>query len=106
MIIDFIIYSLFISPLLSTFILFFIDKNNITLIKNIAAFLSIFILINCLILQFVLNFNTDFFSYYNTICLSSYLNIYYSIGIDSLSYYLILLSTLLTVLCILIIWEI
>lgn len=104
--IDTIIYLLFILPLLSVFIILFLDKNNIKLIKNVSAILAILILVVCLFLQFLLNFNSDFFSYYNTICLSSYLNIYYSIGIDSLAYYLILLSTLLTVLCILVIWEI
>lgn len=101
-----ILYSLFLLPIIASVHLFFIDNTKLTLLRTIAGFYSTIIFISSLILQTKISFNFDSFSYYETFSLSDTFNICYSIGLDGLSYYLILLTTLLTVICIIVIWEV
>ncbi len=101
---DIIINLIVLLPLITLIILFFIKE--IKNIKNIALFSAILTLILTLVLQFYIDFEIEGFAYYKIYKLSNYLNFYYAVGVDGLSYSLILLTTLLITLCIVLIWEI
>lgn len=103
---DLLISLFLLLPLLYAVALSFMDSNNLNSVRKTAAILASFTLILTLTLQFSIDFNINFFSYYKTFCISEHLNIYFTIALDGLSYYLILLTSLLTVVCIGTIWEI
>lgn len=106
----FLILFLVISPLIVSFILFFIPNYKIYILKQVSLVGSFLIFLLSLSFHFFFNFSelslNGFqmqFSF-NFLLIDS-LNLYYSIGIDGLSIWFIILSTFLIPLCILVSWE-
>lgn len=97
---------LFLLPIISIMCLLAIEKNNLNELRLCASVCSFTILIITLLIQFGISVHFEYFSYSTIFKISDHFNIYYSIGIDGLSYYLLLLTTLLTIICIVVIWEI
>ena len=98
---------LYIILLLLLFIisLIFIPKNNLLLIKQLSLFYSFIIFILTLLLWIFFNNEIGNFVYVINIPWLSIFNIYYSLGIDGISIFFIILTSFLTPLCILISWN-
>nr|WDA66138.1 NADH dehydrogenase subunit 4 [Phymatolithon calcareum] len=94
-----------ITPLLGLFFLLFIPKHDIYLCRKIALYSSSLTFIFSLIIWLQFNQNSPFFQFCKTFSWFTSLNFYYTIGIDGISLFFILLTTLLILLCILVSWE-
>lgn len=98
-----ILHLLIISPLIATIFTALIPKQHILLIKKVSLIFSL--LIFALSLYFFIFFDINN-SHYQWFSSWSYWNgIYYTIGIDGISLFFILLSTLLIFICLLVNWE-
>lgn len=100
-------FLLYIIILLCIFILIliFIPKNNIELIKQLTLFFSLIIFILTLLLWIFFNNEIGNFIYVFDISWLSIYNVYYSLGIDGISIFFIILTSFLIPLCILISWN-
>ena len=98
----------FILILLFIFILIilFIPSYQIFLIKKLSLFFSIIIFILSIILWILFNNEIYKFIYIIHIPWFNFFNIYYTIGIDGISIFFIILTTFLISICILISWNI
>lgn len=86
--------------------IFFTDSKNLTVLRGISLLVSgIVLVLSCLILvQF--DVNCYFFQYVITYSIgSNFLNLTYSFGLDSISIFFFVLSSLLIFICILFIWN-
>lgn len=91
-------------------VLFFIPKSNRQLLKDISLYTSLFaFLISLIFFVRLLKVENgalfDQFQFLYTFNWSKALNISYSVGIDGLSLFFILLTTFLTPICILVSWN-
>nr|QNM39560.1 NADH dehydrogenase subunit 4 [Gelidiella fanii] len=93
------------TPLIGTFTLYFVPTSKINICRNIALCFSSVTLIFSLFIWIQFDSTTSLFQFCYTISWLQELNIYYSIGIDGVSLFFILLTTLLTNICILISWT-
>lgn len=86
--------------------LFFIDSKNLKQLRIISLTISgIILILSCLLLN-GFDSNSYFFQYYVTYTFGSDLmNLSYSFGLDNLSIYFFILSSLLIFICILFIWN-
>ena len=89
----------------SILFLVFIPKNNIKLIKQLTLFISCFIFILTLFLWIFFNNELGNFVYVVHIPWLSLFNIYYSLGIDGVSIFFVILTAFLTPICVLISWN-
>jgi len=98
--------SIFFLLFLGLFVIFFIPRNNIAFLRSFSVCLSgIILILSCLIfvqfnsndsnIQFLTNF--DFLS-------SKLLNINFSLGLDGISIYFFVLTSLLIFLCVIFVW--
>jgi len=106
----FLILFLVMSPLIVSFILFFIPNYKIYMLKRVSLVGSFLIFILSLLIHFLFNYTeitmNGFQMQFNyTFLLIDSLNLYYSIGVDGFSIWFIILSTFLIPLCILVSWE-
>jgi len=92
-------------PLVGTFIIFFIPAWNHSLLKLIALNISGFCYFLSLFLWVFFNKSISSFQFVNKLAWIPFLNFNFSLGIDGISLFFILLSTLLIFLCILISWT-
>ena len=101
---NFLFYIIF---LLFLFILsiIFLPKNNTELIKKFTLLYSLIIFILTLFLWIFFNNELGNFVYVAHISWLSVFNIYYSIGLDGVSIFFVILTAFLTPLCILISWK-
>ena len=88
--------------LLGSFLVYFIPSNRLFLIRFIAIIVSVETFLLLIFLRFLLNESTDRFQFYQ-IFFWSYRDIF--LGIDSISLFLIILTTFLIPLCILTNWN-
>lgn len=86
-------------------ILIFIPNNNDVLIKQIALVFSIIIFVMTLILWLFFNNEIGNFIYIIHLPWLSIFNIYYSLGVDGISIFFIILTAFLIPICILISWK-
>ena len=93
-------------PLAGIVILLFIPSWNKLLLKQIALTSSGFSLILSLCLWLNFNKSTGHFQYVNNISWVPYLNFSYSIGIDGISIFFLILTSLLILLCLLVSWYV
>lgn len=86
------------------FVLFLIPDFKVTLIKQLSLLFSFIILFFSLFLWILFNNEQNSFIFVYHLPWSNFLNIYYSLGIDGISIFFIILTTFLTPFCILISW--
>ena len=94
-----------ITPLVGLFYLLTTSKFNLIKCRLVALCTSCLTFIFSLLLWVYFDQTSSFFQFYKTFNWSSSLNFHYSIGIDGVSLFFILLTTFLIVLCILVSWE-
>nr|YP_009511882.1 NADH dehydrogenase subunit 4 [Hydropuntia rangiferina]AXI97759.1 NADH dehydrogenase subunit 4 [Hydropuntia rangiferina]UAD89785.1 NADH dehydrogenase subunit 4 [Hydropuntia rangiferina] len=94
-----------ITPLLGIIILSIIPSINIYLCRLIALNIACLTFLFSLMLWIQFDNTTSLFQFNNTYSWIQSINLYYTIGIDGISLFFILLTTLLTICCILVSWE-
>ena len=92
-------------PLFGTFALFLVPTWNHFLLKSIALNISGGLYVMSLFLWVFFNKSTSSFQFVNKLAWIPFLNFNFTMGIDGISLFFILLSTLLIFLCILISWT-
>ena len=92
--------------LIGIVILFFIDSSKINTLRSLSLSISgIILILSCLLLN-GFDSNLYFFQYYVTYSFGSdILNMNYSFGLDNISIFFFVLSSLLVFICILFIWN-
>lgn len=93
------------TPLFGLLYLLTISKTNLRICRMVALYTSCLTFIFSLLLWVYFEQNSPFFQFCKTFNWSSSLNFYYTIGIDGISLFFILLTTFLIILCILVSWE-
>jgi hypothetical protein len=96
---------LLVSPLIGIFILVFIPANKTNLIKNIALNFSILPFFGFLLVWAFFKKSIAQFQFVNKLIWIPYVNLNIVIGIDGISLFFLLLTTLLIPICILISWS-
>ena len=96
---------LIVLPLIGIFLLLFIPTSNHSLLKLIALNTSCFLYVVSLFLWFFFNKSIGSFQFVSKLLWIPFLNLNFSLGIDGVSLFFILLTTLLIFLCILISWT-
>lgn len=92
-------------PLIGTFILLCIPSSNESMLKAVALNTSCIVYIISLFLWVFFNKSIGSFQFVSRILWIPFLNFNFSIGIDGISLFFVLLTTLLIFLCILISWT-
>ena len=92
-------------PLLGLFFLLLTPKTYVKKCRNIALISSCLTFISSLFLWICFDKSSVFFQFCKTFNWSNQLNLYYTIGLDGVSLFFILLTTFLIMLCILVSWE-
>ena len=92
-------------PLIGVFLLLFIPASNHSLLKYIALNVSCFAYVVSLFLWIFFNKSIGSFQFVSKFWWIPFLNLNFSLGIDGISLFFILLTTLLIFLCILISWT-
>jgi len=92
-------------PLIGTFFLLFVPASNHSLLKSIALNVSCLSYIISLFLWVFFNKSVGSFQFVSKLLWIPFLNLNFSLGIDGISLFFILLTTLLIFLCILISWT-
>lgn len=105
LLITYILPLLIFLPLLGTTFLFFVSKNNIKLIRFIGLFSSFFVFLLSLVLIIFFDRNYIRFQFVYTFIWVSSSNFNFSIGVDGISVFFIILITLLIPLCLLASWT-
>lgn len=92
-------------PLIGTFLLLCIPSSNDSMLKAVALNISCIVYIISLFLWVFFNKSIGSFQFVSKILWIPFLNLNFSIGIDGISLFFVLLTTLLIFLCILISWT-
>ena len=92
-------------PLIGTFLLLCIPSSNYSMLKAVALNTSCIVYIISLFLWVFFNKSIGSFQFVSRILWIPFLNLNFSIGIDGISLFFVLLTTLLIFLCILISWT-
>ena len=98
--------AILITLIFSIIFIFFVDKNNLFLLRIISVFSSSVVLLFSSML--VANFDNNLYHFQNVVTFklgSDVLNLVYSFGLDGISLLFLFLSSLLVFLTILFIWE-
>nr|QJH88477.1 Nad4 [Pterocladia lucida] len=93
------------TPLLGALILYFIPSTNLTLCRVIALQITCLTFILSLMLWIQFDSSTSLFQFVQTLNWLRSWNLYYTVGVDGISLFFILLTTFLTVICILVSWS-
>nr|AHX02487.1 NADH dehydrogenase subunit 4 [Riquetophycus sp. HSY-2014a] len=93
------------TPLLGAIILFIIPSTQESLCRNFALWNACLTFLFSLLLWIQFDANTSFFQFLETFKWFSFFNFYYTIGIDGISLFFILLTTFLIMICILVSWS-
>nr|UVF63023.1 NADH dehydrogenase subunit 4 [Synarthrophyton patena] len=94
-----------ITPLIGLIFILFIPKYNIILCRKIALYSTCITFIFSLLLWIQFDQTSPFFQFCITFNWFLSFNFYYTIGVDGISLFFILLTTFLILLCILVSWE-
>lgn len=105
MIIKNILINLLLLPLIGSITIFFIDSKKKTLLKQTALGFSCIIFIYSLLLWILFNNATGNFQFVSELFWIPYLNINLVLGIDGISLFFLLLTTMLIPLCLLASWD-
>nr|YP_009317479.1 NADH dehydrogenase subunit 4 [Gelidium arborescens]AOX48908.1 NADH dehydrogenase subunit 4 [Gelidium arborescens] len=93
------------TPFFGVIILYFIPPTNVYLCRLVVLYVSCLTFIWSLFIWIGFDSNTSLFQFTYTANWLKGWNIYYTIGIDGISLFFILLTTFLTIICILISWN-
>nr|YP_009040499.1 NADH dehydrogenase subunit 4 [Kappaphycus striatus]AHG98598.1 NADH dehydrogenase subunit 4 [Kappaphycus striatus] len=93
------------TPLIGIFLLFLVPSSNELLCRKLSLWISCLTLLFSLFLWIQFDAGTSFFQFNSTFFWFPYLNFYYSIGLDGISLFFILLTTFLVTICILTSWN-
>ncbi len=96
---------LLILPLIGVFLLLFVSASSHSLLKSIALNISCFSYVVSLFLWVFFNKSIGSFQFVSKFWWIPFLNLNFSLGVDGISLFFILLTTLLIFLCILISWT-
>lgn len=92
-------------PLIGTFLLLCIPSSNYSMLKAVALNVSCIVYIISLFLWVFFNKSIGSFQFVNKVLWIPFLNLNFTLGIDGISLFFVLLTTLLIFLCILISWT-
>lgn len=92
-------------PLIGIILILFVSKNQSKLLQKLGLLISCLIFLFSLILLIFFYSNTSFFQYSFTFFWLPYWNLNYTIGVDGISLYFLVLTTFLIVICILNSWS-
>ena len=92
-------------PLIGLFFLLITSKTEVQVCRLISLSTCCLTFISSLFIWIYFDQQSPYFQFYKTFNWSSELNLCYTIGIDGISMFFILLTTFLIILCILISWE-
>jgi len=92
-------------PLIGTFMLLLIPSGNHSMLKAVALNISCTVYIISLFLWVLFNKSISSFQFVNKVLWIPFLNLNFTLGIDGISLFFVLLTTLLIFLCILISWT-
>lgn len=95
---------LLISPLAGSIILSFMPKAQHKLLRIVALLISLFTFLLSLFVWIWFDFNTNTFQFIYTVNWLKFTNLSYVVGIDGISLFFVLLTTLLIPLCLLVSW--
>jgi proton-translocating NADH-quinone oxidoreductase chain M len=84
-----------------SFIIIFIPKNNVSLVKNFSLFISLFVFLYSLLLWINFDYSCAKFQFSTNFVWISCSNINFSLGLDGVSLFFIVLTTFIFPLCIL-----
>ena len=93
------------TPLIGIIFLFCIPSTQESLCRNFSLWIACLTFLFSLILWIQFDASTSFFQFFETFKWFSFLNFYYTIGIDGISLFFILLTTFLITICILVSWS-
>lgn len=91
-------------PLIGIFVMLPISSSNYFLCRQIALITSCLSFLFSLLIWVKFDESSSFFQFVDTFILFPYLNLHYIIGIDGISLFFVILTTLLILLCILVSW--
>nr|AHX02463.1 NADH dehydrogenase subunit 4 [Plocamium cartilagineum] len=91
-------------PLIGIFVMLPLSSSNFFLCRQIALITSCLSFLFSLLIWIKFDESSSFFQFVDTFLLFPYLNLYYIIGIDGISLFFVILTTLLVLLCILVSW--
>ena len=94
-----------ITPLFGIFLLLFVPKYNVFLCKKIALCTACTTFVLSLFIWAQFDQTSPFFQFCKTFNWFNSLNFYYTLGVDGISLFFVLLTTFLILLCILASWE-
>ena len=97
------LHILIVAPLIATILIAIIPKQHTILIKKISLIFSIVIFAFSLYFFIFFDINSSHYQFFSSIVYWN--SIYYTIGIDGISLFFILLSTFLIFICLLVNWE-
>lgn len=97
------LFVLLFLPILAIFSISIIPKQNILFIKRLSLMLSIAIFLLSLYFYIFFDVHTSYYQWFTSF--KYWEGIYYSIGLDGISLFFIILSTFLIFICILVNWE-
>ena len=92
-------------PILGLIFILFIPNSNVKLCRSTALWISCVTFIFSLFTWICFDQGSYFFQFVKTFNWFSSLNFYYTVGIDGVSLFFLILTTFLTMICILISWE-
>ena len=99
------IIFLLVIPLLGSLLLVLVPKNKILVVKILGLSISSFTFILSLFLWVWFDKSLGYFQFVTQIGWLPFLNINFTLGVDGISLFFVLLTTLLTLLCLLISWN-
>lgn len=92
-------------PLISSIWLMFVPSNKVKLCRNLALFSTSLTFLSSLYLWVLFDSSISGLQFFTIINWFPSFNIYYSIGVDGISLFFIILTTFLLIICILISWS-
>lgn len=92
-------------PLFGIIIIFFIPKNESSILRRTGLFISCLIFLISLIIWVFFCSNTSLFQFSFVFFWIPYLNLNYTVGLDGISLFFLILTTFLIVICILCSWN-
>ncbi len=97
------LFLLLFSPIVAVLSISIIPKQNVLFIKKLSLSWSIFIFILSLYFYIFFDLHTPYYQWFSSF--QYWEGIYYSVGVDGISLFFIILSTFLIFICILVNWE-
>lgn len=92
-------------PILGILLLLILPENNLTLLRIVTLVITSGVFLISLMLWLLFHTKTSFFQYSVTLFWLPYFHLYYTVGVDGISLFFIILTTFLIFICILNSWS-